>query len=286
MARKKFQYKLVGSIYYPYAVNLFQGEEFITIPGSPFEQLEDIDAFTMSFYRSEFSQHLPSRYQEKNHFSIRVFNNYQNSSYFIKTIFKDDLHGEDFPSLIPEIRQKTVLVEEKYKTLSLLPQNDLVYKYWKKIENALENREVDKLGQYFSENSSYYHKLVRYLSSGYDEGAGVRALEALKLEFRNYPIFRKVFVFENSSSYSDGHFLKPKVSSNSYSTPPMAEFPISDLEYLACLTHNFNTQGAKEEFLTSEEYSLCNPGCCDLGPQYVRKSKPSRKILRNSHEEN
>ena len=66
----------------------------------------------------------------------------------------------------------------------------------------------------------------------------------------------------------------------------MAEFPISDLEYLASLTHNFNTQGAKEEFLTSEEYSLCNPGCCDLGPQYVRKSKPSRKILRNSHEEN
>lgn len=68
MARKKFQYKLVGSIYCPYAVNLFQGEEFITIPGSSFEQLEDIDAFTMSFYRSGFSQHLPSRYQEKNHF--------------------------------------------------------------------------------------------------------------------------------------------------------------------------------------------------------------------------
>ncbi len=286
MARKKFQYKLVGSIYYPYVISPFQAEEFITVPGHSFEQLEDIDSFTMSFYRGDFSQHLPSRYQEKNHFSIRVFNNYQNSSYFIKTIFKDDLHGEDFSSLIPEIQQKTVLVEEKYKTLSLLPQNDLVYKYWKKIENALENREVDKLGQYFSENSSYYHKLVRYLSSGYDEGAGVRALEALKLEFRNYTIFRKVFVFENSSSYSNGHFPKPRVSSNLCSTPPMAEFPISDLEYLDCLTYNFNTQGAKEEFLTSEEYSLCNPGCCDLGPQYVRKSKPSRKILRNSHEEN
>ena len=72
MARKKFQYKLVGSIYCPYAVNLFQGEEFITIPGSSFEQLEDIDAFTMSFYRSGFSQHLPSCYQEKNHFSIML----------------------------------------------------------------------------------------------------------------------------------------------------------------------------------------------------------------------
>ena len=50
MARKKFQYKLVGSIYYPYAVNLFQGEEFITIPGRSFNHLEDIDDFTMIYY--------------------------------------------------------------------------------------------------------------------------------------------------------------------------------------------------------------------------------------------
>ena len=57
MARKKFQYKLVGSIYYPYAVSPFHQEEFITIPGRSFNQLDDIDSFTMSFYRSEFSQH-------------------------------------------------------------------------------------------------------------------------------------------------------------------------------------------------------------------------------------
>ena len=30
MARKKFQYKLIGSIYCKYDVNLFQGEEFIS----------------------------------------------------------------------------------------------------------------------------------------------------------------------------------------------------------------------------------------------------------------
>lgn len=286
MARKKFQYKLVGSIYHPYALNSFQEEEFITIPGCSLERLEDIDFFTMNFYRSEFSQHLPSYYQDKNHFSIRVFNNYQNSSYFIKTIFRDDLNGEDFFSLIPQIKQKKVLLDDKYKTLSLLPQSNLVYEYWKKIETALENREVDKLGKYFSTNSSYYHKLVRYLSSGYDEGAEFQALEALKLEFRDYPVFRKVFVFESSSYSNDNSKKNVDSSSNSIVTTPMAEFPISDSEYLACLTHDFNMYGETEEFLTPEEYSLCNPGCCDLGPQYVRKSKPSRKETKNSHDEN
>ena len=87
MARKKFEYQLVGSIYDPYAPNPFQEQESVTVPGLSLERLEDIDFYTTQFRRGEFVEQLPSYYRDKTHFSIRVFNNYQDSSYFIKVIF-------------------------------------------------------------------------------------------------------------------------------------------------------------------------------------------------------
>lgn len=288
MARKKFEYQLVGSIYDPYASNPFQEQESITVPGLSLDCLEDIDFYTTQFRRGEFVEQLPSYYRDKTHFSILVFNNYQDSSYFIKVIFKDDLYGEEFASLIPSIRPQNVFLDDKYKRLALLPQSELVNKYWKKIENALEKRDVDTLGKYFSVNSSYYHKLIRYLNSGYDEGAEFRALENLKLEFRDYHIFRKAFVAENSyhSSYSASDTKKSSTTSNSVATP-MAEFSVDEEEYRSSLTQEFNLQGENEEFLTPREYAECNPGFEDIGPpQYVRKKNAPRKPLKNSHDEN
>ena len=130
--------------------------------------------------------------------------------------------------------------------------------------------------------------MIRYLNSGYDEGAEFRALENLKLEFRDYHIFRKAFVAENSyhSSYSASDTKKSSTTSNPVDTP-MAEFSVPDSEYLSSLTHHFNVQGGDEEFLTPREYAMCNPGCDDIGPpQYVRKKNAPRKPLKNSHDEN
>ena len=164
----------------------------------------------------------------------------------------------------------------------------MVNKYWKKIEDALEKRDVDTLGKYFSVNSSYYHKLIRYLNSGYDEGAEFSALENLKLEFRDYHIFRKAFVAENNyhSSYSTSDTKKSSTTSNPAATP-MAEFSVGEEEYRSSLTQKFNLQGKNEEFLTPREYAECNPGFDDIGPpQYVRKRNAPRKPLKNSHDEN
>ena len=51
------------------------------------------------------------------------------------------------------------------------------------------------------------------------------------------------------------------------------------------MTHMFNTQGESEEFLSPEEYAMCNPGYDDIPAPQLTKSR-SKKPKKSSRDEN
>ena len=159
-----------------------------------------------------------------------------------------------------KVKKKPVLLEEGYKTLSLVPVCPLVNSYWKKIEEALNQKNFDTIGEYFSEQSKYYFKLTRYLESAYDYGEKEKALEKLKLEFRDYRIFRKVYVKENYYTKSTPKNITSATplqeKSNFYFQPAPSAKEESDVDFLWRMTHIFNTQGENEEFLVQKNM-LC-----------------------------
>lgn len=279
------KYELIGSLYRQYEKEPYQNEQIISIPGISLNSIEDIDKLTSSMTTMDLLEMLPEPMQDKNHFSIRVWSRYSDKCYYIKTIF----NNPEIHSLLMKVKKKTVLLEEGYKTLSLVPVCPLVNSYWEKIEEALNKKDFDTIGEYFSEQSKYYFKLTRYLESAYDYGEKEKALENLKLEFRDYRIFRKVYVKENyytktiPKSTTSPKTLQEK--RDFYFQPATSAKQESDIDFLWRMTHMFNTQGKSEEFLSPEEYAMCNPGCDDIPTPQLTKSR-SKKQKKSSRDEN
>lgn len=275
------KYELIGSLYRQYEKEPYQNEQVISISGISLNSIEDIDKLTSSMTTIDLLEMLPESVQDKNHFSIRVWSRYSDKCYYIKTIF----NNPEIHSLLMKVKKKPVLLEEGYKTLSLVPVCSLVNSYWEKIEEALNKKDFDTIGEYFSEQSKYYFKLTRYLESAYDYGEKEKALETLKLEFRDYRIFRKVYVKENyytktiSKSAASPRTLQEK---SNFATSAKEE---SDIDFLWRMTHMFNTQGESEEFLSLEEYAMCNPGYDDIPAPQLTKSR-SKKPKKSSRDEN
>lgn len=278
MTRKKINYLLVGSVYNKFSKEQYQREMIVQIPNVNLNSLEAIDYYTSGLSIAEFYQALPELLQNKNMFSIRVENTDNQTYYYTKAIFSDpELHR-----ILQQVKKKKVLLTNGYKTLSLVPSCTLVNKCWEKIETALKNRDIETLEQYFSSNSSYYFKLIRHLNSGYDYGIEERALEDLKLEFRNYHIFRKVYITQKKNNIIASNYMH--IISPEKHQPPENQFPYSDAEYRAHRTHQFNTQSDKEEFLEPDEYAECNPYFDDPGPQLIKKPKENKKIYSSKDE--
>lgn len=285
------KYELIGSLYRQYEKQPYQNEQIISLEDIPLNSLENIDKLTSSMTTMDLIEMLPEKMQDKNHFSIRVWNHYSDNYYYVKTIFDNP----EINSLLMQIQKKTVLLEEGYKTLSLVPICPLVNSYWKKIEDALNKKDLSTIGEYFSEQSKYYFKLERYLESGYDYGEKEKALENLKLEFRDYRIFRKVYVKENyytKATPKNSIFLMEPQKKSKYETPHYQTSKPSnsknmdtDTDFILQMTHNFNTQGEKEEFLEPEEYAMCNPGFYDSPAPKLIKTR-SKKPRKSSRDEN
>ena len=275
------KYELIGSLYRQYEKEPYQNEQVISISGISLNSIEDIDKLTSSMTTIDLLEMLPESVQDKNHFSIRVWSRYSDKCYYIKTIF----NNPEIHSLLMKVKKKPVLLEEGYKTLSLVPVCSLVNSYWEKIEEALNKKDFDTIGEYFSEQSKYYFKLTRYLESAYDYEKKKKALETLKLEFRDYRIFRKVYVKENyytktiSKSAASPRTLQEK---SNFATSAKEE---SDIDFLWRMTHMFNTQGESEEFLSPEEYAMCNPGYDDIPAPQLTKSRKKKK-KKSSRDEN
>lgn len=279
------KYELIGSLYRQYEKELYQNEQIISIPDVSLSSLENIDKLTSSMTTMDLLEMLPETMQDKNHFSIRVWSRYSDKCYYIKTIF----NNPEIHSLLMHVKKKPVLLEEGYKTLSLVPVCPLVNSYWEKIEEALNKKDFDTIGEYFSEQSKYYFKLTRYLKSAYDYGEKEKALEKLKLEFRDYGIFRKVYVKEN---YYSKTVPKSSISPSEHTKKTDFYFQTatsinkeSDMDFLWRMTQIFNTQGKNEEFLEPEEYAMCNPGCDDISAPQLTKSR-SKKPKKSSRDEN
>lgn len=276
------KYELIGSIHRQYEKEPYKQQEVISIPGISLNSLENIDRFTSSMTEMDIMEALPEQMQDKNHFSIRVWTHFNDNIYYIRTIFNDpEIH-----ELLLQIEKKAVLLDGRYKTLSLVPKCPLVNNYWEKIEQALNTKDLDALGQYFSTQSKYYFKLERYLNSGYDYGEKEKALQELKLEFRDYRIFRKVYVSQKRNYYAS----TPVSRKNKNVTPAIffeaeATFPHSEDDYREDMTYLFNTQSEKEEFLSPEEYEMCNPGFYDTPAPRLVKSRRTRP-KKSSRDEN
>ena len=73
--------------------------------------------------------------------------------------------------------------------------------------------------------------------------------------------------------------------SNFYFQPAPSAKEESDVDFLWRMTHIFNTQGENEEFLSPEEYVMCNPGCDDIPAPQLTKSR-SKKPKKSSRDEN
>lgn len=280
MSRKKLNYSLVGSVYNMFSELPYQEETIIKLPNINLNTLEEIDLYTSRLSITEFYQTLPESLQNKNLFSIRVENSDTQTYYYIRTI----MNNPQIYNILRSIKKQKVLLTNGYKTLSLVPICSLVNDCWEKIEQALKNRDEDTLGKYFSPNSSYYFKLIRHINSGYDFGMEEKMLEELKLEFRDYRIFRKAYIAQEKEKYKT--YLSTnvkKVSKDTYFLPGN-EYPYSDKEYRDHSTYLFNTQTDKEEFLEPEEYAECNPYYNDPGPQKKLTIKPKKKVVSSKDE--
>lgn len=246
MGHKKFSYALVGSVYDQGNKN-YSSEEVIILPELVDNSLEAIDFYTTGVMRSDFIKNLPEKYRNKNSFSIRVTNNRTRRTYHIKAIFDDvELH-----EAISDIRKRTVFLEDGYQTLSLIPLGSLTDKYWSRVQEAITRKDISLLGSYFSPNSTYYFKLTRYLNSAYDYGQEGPTLDNLYTEFRDYHIFRKVYVAKNSriKNFSSSVVNKPSL----FSEPLAVKRPEFGQDYVQQQVVAYNTRGEKEEFLEPDE---------------------------------
>lgn len=280
MPRKKLTYSLIGAVHNMFSKIPYQEETTVRIPNINLNTLEEIDYYTSGLSITEFYQALPESLQSKNLFSIRVENRDTQTYYYIKTIMNDS----QIHNIIENLKKQKILLTNGYKTLTLVPICTLVNDCWKKIETALKNRDAETLGQYFSPNSSYYFKLIRHINSGYDYGMEEKMLDELKLEFRDYHIFRKAYIAQKKHKYLSNSTITINNYPKEKYLPLENKYPCSDAEYRTYSTYLFNTQTDKEEFLEPEEYAECNPYYDDPGPQKKNNNKAKEKKLSSRNE--
>ena len=170
-----------------------------------FDSLEDIDSYTCNLTMTIFKQKLPDKFQNKNAFAIQVVDRLTQEAYFIKPIFDQS----ELKILLNSIVKKEGFIDEQEKELSIIPEILLVEESWKKVQTAIKNRNLALLEEYFSNNRSYYSKLSNYIHKEHGHSDMKKDLEALKSEFRDYPIFRNAFVAQNCYDESNNIAIFP-----------------------------------------------------------------------------
>lgn len=252
VAKGKYTYELMGASYDPYQKGSYHNQEVIRLKEVSLNTLEEIDVFTCDKSQINFTSYLPERYQDKNHFSIRVINNYTDSSYFVRTIFS---HPE-LKELLAGIKRVTITIDGKHKTIARVPSTPLSLSLWSKVERALEEKDQDTLDRFYHPNSNYAFKLKRYMNSPFfEEEFG--ALSELQKEFFDYPVFRKAFLNREKkfmatprkvTRFTMDSDLDPTLSYQLKQTVPF------QAEYATVQAVNQqNNQTDQEEFLGEEE---------------------------------
>ena len=199
------KYSLIGFVYNKNSSYPYQQIEVINIPNMSFDSLEDIDSYTCNPTMTIFKQKLPDKFQNKNAFAIQVVDRLTQEAYFIKPIFDQS----ELKILLNSIVKKEGFIDEQEKELSIIPEILLVEESWKKVQTAIKNRNLALLEEYFSNNRSYYSKLSNYIHKEHGHSDMKKDLEALKSEFRDYPIFRNAFVAQNCYDESNNIAIFP-----------------------------------------------------------------------------
>lgn len=282
MPKNKFSYDLIGSVYDGKS-NSYLQETIISLPDIEEDNLVAIDTYTTGMHQLDFMKTLPEKYQDKNSYSIRVTNNTTGYHYYVKAIFhQPELHEE-----LASIKKETVMLGASYKAVQLMPRGPLVDECWGLVTEALDKRDRDLLEHYFSPKSTYYFKLNRYLNSSFDYGVGEQELHSLYMEFRDYPLFRKVFVARDKKIKNFGTHISKKHPA--LIEPTVLKMPEFGADYIQQQVIDYNTSGKKEEFLDASEilgfWDLEDDGY-GAYPQLKRKAvAKQKKKTRNSHEE-
>ncbi len=179
-------YDLVGSVYDKYARgNKYKEEEIIKIPGLTFNSLEDIDKFTATLTGSfDLSNHLDSKYQRKNHFSIRVTTN---ENYYYKSII---YNNPDLVEIISSLSKNVIYTPRGYRTVKLYNGNNSLFTdAWFDVEDKIIKKDSEWLARVFGENNSYNLLINRYINGDIFENNNL--LLELQDAFREYEVFRK-----------------------------------------------------------------------------------------------
>lgn len=243
MAKK---YELIGCRYDKYADKKYQNEEVIKIDGIKLDSLEAIDYFTTEQSFVAFEKIMMNIYPNKNLFSIRVTDTRNESNYFLKPIYGDaKLHD-----LLEKTVKKTIDTLAGKRSVNLVPLGEeIVYKTFSPIKDALREKNYDKIRSLINTRSSFMFEMERFCGTSYDEGLEDTDLLKIEREFCDYPVFRDAYFPRIKKKVANLAVRPNKVSTFQNNISVDKEPKEAVVENLMLLN-----QGEKEEFLSAEEY--------------------------------
>ena len=190
-------YELVGSVY---TWGKYQDQEVVKLDNISLKTIEDIDKFT-SLYPDAFaiSNKLGEKYQNKNHYSIRVTNN-KGTVYYQRVIY--DI--KDLDNIISKLKKNTIYTINGYRNVKLVPTNNVLFaKSFQELEDLINNKDIERIEELFNKDSKFTFLVKRFIESNSYEEQDYEALQNIELNFQNYEVFRKYLANKSKKKISN-----------------------------------------------------------------------------------
>ena len=190
-------YELVGSVY---RWGKYQDQEVVKLDNISLKTIEDIDKFT-SLYPDAFaiSNKLGEKYQNKNHYSIRVTNN-KGTVYYQRVIY--DI--KDLDNIISKLKKNTIYTVNGYRNVKLVSTNNTLFvKSFQELEDLITNKDIEKIEELFNKDSKFTFLVKRFIESNSYEEQDYEALQNIELNFQNYEVFRKYLANKSKKKISN-----------------------------------------------------------------------------------
>ena len=190
-------YELVGSVY---IWGKYQDQEVVKLDNVSLKTIEDIDKFT-SLYPDAFaiSNKLGEKYQNKNHYSIRVTNN-KGTVYYQRVIY--DI--KDLDNIISKLKKNTIYTINGYRNVKLVPTNNVLFaKSFQELEDLINNKDIERIEELFNKDSKFTFLVKRFIESNSYEEQDYEALQNIELNFQNYEVFRKYLANKSKKKISN-----------------------------------------------------------------------------------